>query len=31
MAFHAIVYDDVNNVYVFITEARQTWAYRYAK
>jgi hypothetical protein len=31
MAFHAIAYDDINNVYVFITEARQTWAYRYAK
>ena len=29
-AFHAIDYDPVNNVFVFITEARRTWAYRYA-
>jgi hypothetical protein len=28
-AFHAIGYDDANNVFVFITEDRQTWAYRY--
>jgi hypothetical protein len=30
-AFHAIGYDDVNNVFLFITEDRQTWAYRYKK
>jgi hypothetical protein len=28
-AFHAIGYDDVNNVFMFITEGRQTWGYRY--
>jgi hypothetical protein len=28
-AFHAVAYDDVNNVFLFVTEDRQTWAYRY--
>jgi hypothetical protein len=28
-AYHAIAYDDVNNVYVFLTEGKQTYAYRY--
>jgi hypothetical protein len=30
-AFHAIGYDDVNNVFIFITADRRTWAYRYAR
>jgi hypothetical protein len=30
-AFHAITYDDVNNVYVFVTDRRETWAYRYRR
>ena len=29
-AFHAIDYDPVNNVFIFITEGRRTWAYRYS-
>lgn len=29
MAFHAIAYDPVNNVFIFLTEDRHTWAYRY--
>ncbi len=29
MAFHALAYDRVNNVFVFLTTARKTWAYRY--
>jgi hypothetical protein len=28
-AFHALAYDDTDNVFVFISEGRQTWAYRY--
>jgi hypothetical protein len=30
-AFHAIGYDDVNNVFIFITADRRTWAYRYGR
>jgi hypothetical protein len=30
-AYHALGYDEVNNVYIFVSEARQTWAYRYAR
>ena len=30
-AFHAINYDPVNNVFVFITQTRETYAYRYRK
>jgi hypothetical protein len=30
-AYQALEYDDVNNVYILITEARQTWAYRYKR
>ncbi len=29
MAFHALAYDPINNVFVFVTEGRETWAYRY--
>jgi hypothetical protein len=29
-AFHAVSYDPVDNVFLFVTEARHTWAYRYA-
>ncbi len=28
-AFHALNYDPVNNVFIFVTEARHTWAYRF--
>ena len=34
LAFHALDYDPVNNVFIFITDrdsGRRTWAYRYAK
>ena len=33
VAFHALDYDPVNNVYVFVTDkasGRRTWVYRYA-
>jgi len=33
VAFHALAYDPVNNVFIFITDqesGRRTWAYRYA-
>jgi hypothetical protein len=30
-AFHAIGYDDANNVFVFLSTDRHTWAYRYAR
>jgi len=29
MSFHAMGYDPVNNVFIFITQAKHTWAYRY--
>jgi len=34
LAFHAIDYDPVNNVFIFVTDSvsgRKTWAYRYAR
>ena len=34
LAFHALAYDPINNVFIFITDrdsGRRTWAYRYAK
>jgi hypothetical protein len=34
LAFHALDYDPINNVFIFITDGdsgRRTWAYRYAK
>jgi hypothetical protein len=29
MSFHALAYDPVDNVFIFITDERRTWAYRY--
>jgi len=29
-AFHAVAYDPVNGVFLFVTESRRTWAYRFA-
>jgi hypothetical protein len=29
VAFHALSYDPVNNVFIFLTQARRTWAYRF--
>jgi hypothetical protein len=29
MSFHALDYDPVNNVFIFLTDERRTWAYRH--
>ena len=28
-SFHALAYDPADNVFIFITDDRRTWAYRY--
>jgi hypothetical protein len=28
-SFHALAYDPIDNVFIFITNDRRTWAYRY--